>query len=100
LLLMQMLSCGGGGNAHELAVRLEREFTAEVPPGSAKEQVTAFLIRRHIEYHEEKSLRLITASVRDVEKNVLTTFGVFMKFQFDAADRLVSYEIKALGTGP
>lgn len=99
-MLVYTLSCSRGVDAHAMAARLDGEFSAQVPTGSSKQQVIDFLTRHAIEYHDEQRLHLITAAIHDVEKRSMTKFGVYMKFELDANDRLLNHEIKALGTGP
>jgi hypothetical protein len=92
--------CSSANRAEELARKLDTEFTRAVPAGSPKANVITFLKAHGIEYHEDLSSRLVTASIRDVQRNLITRFGVFMKFTFDDAGRLQTHEIKAVGTGP
>ena len=92
--------CSGDNRAEQLAKKLDAEFTRTLPVGSPKADVIAFLKSRGIEYHDEPSLKIVTASIRDVQRNLITKFGVFMKFTFDDGGRLQNHEIKAIGTGP
>jgi hypothetical protein len=100
LLALMTLGCPRGDKAKQLADQLEREFTSAVGNAGTKADVIAFLQSRKIVYHEEPKMKLITASIPDVEKGTLTKFGVYLKFDFDERDQLRSHEIKALGTGP
>jgi len=95
-----LAACTGGNDALKLAKKLDAEFTNSVPVGSSKADVIAFLKAYNIEYHDEPSLKVVTASIRDVQRSIVTKFGVYMKFVFDDAGRLQSHDIRALGTGP
>lgn len=86
--------------AQTIADRLDHEFTASVGQNGTKAEVIAFLKLHKIAYYDSPTLKLITASIPDIEKGTLTKFGVYMKFNFDAGNRLRVHEIKAIGTGP
>lgn len=98
--LASALGCSSGRDAAALARNLDANFVASVPAGSAKDEVIAFLRAHKVAFHEEPSLRIITASIPDVERTFLTRSGVYMKFSFDEMGRLTAHEIKAQSTGP
>jgi hypothetical protein len=97
--MMTIAGCPSGRNADDVARKLDAEFRANVPNGSSKQIVIDFLRTRSIAYHDESKLKLITASIPDIEKGTLTRSGVYMQFRFDAQDRLANHEIKARSTG-
>jgi hypothetical protein len=92
--------CSSGTDAAALARGLDADFVASVPSGSAKDDVIAFLRAHKVTFHEEPSLRIITASIPDVERTFLTRSGVYMKFSFDERGQLTAHEIKVQSTGP
>lgn len=99
VMLLAFLSTCSRNNAVDLAQKLNVEFSALVPTHSQRPVVVKFLRDRQIGYFEAPGQRLITASIPDVDKNMLTRTGVYMKFHFDAEGRLTDYEIKAITTG-
>ncbi len=98
-LMITIVGCPSGQNAEQVARKINAEFTANVPPGSSKQTVIDFLRTRNIAYHDEPKLKLITASIADVEKSTLTKSGVYMQFHFDDQEHLTNHEIKARSTG-
>lgn len=88
------------GDAVTTARNLDAEFSANVPPGSTKENVMVFLTSRGIAAYEDRRARIVTASLTGIEKGLLTRAGVYMTFHFDEAGRLTTHEIRAIATGP
>ena len=86
---------------------VEAWIKKDLPIGSSKEQVISVLDARGIEHSGRYKPELyydknktISAALRDTKKGALVTSGVFIEFRFDAADKLLSYSVKELLTGP
>jgi hypothetical protein len=79
--------------------RQTREILSrELPVGTDKSRVKLFLDGKHWAYSDRGSI--IQASIRDASRGSLIRADIRMQFFFDSQDKLTSYEIKDLLTGP
>ncbi|MEW6129465.1 MAG: carboxypeptidase-like regulatory domain-containing protein [Acidobacteriota bacterium] len=88
---------------------LKKDIKKNLPLGSSIAQVNEFLKQRSIEhsklfigdsdsdYPNEKNLRLIHTSIRNVRKGLLGNWGIFISFRFDENDHLIDYKVKWVG---
>ncbi len=98
---------------HRVTIReMEEAIKRELPLGSSKAQVIAFLDAKRIHHGEiilskyeseypdngvEK--RLIFASIPKVRKVLFMEWGIHMSFRFDENDRLIDYRVRLVGSG-
>jgi hypothetical protein len=94
------MGCSHQNRAAKLAAELSARFRSEVPSRSPRVAVVAFLDKNHIDSHFDPSRREVGALMRDVDRTFPVRWDIRMTFQFDEDDRLVSYSIKPVGTGP
>ncbi len=69
--------------------------------GADPSAVFAFLDTKRIEHSEylAKS-RAVNASIRNAVVKWPAYYGIFIRFHFDEADRLTSYEVDVAGDAP
>jgi hypothetical protein len=74
----------------------------EIPIGTARDQVTAVLKRYGIVNTYVPRDRMIGAIIKDVKKSFLFLISesIQMKFYFNENDRLQSYSVESVYTGP
>ncbi|MCU1349857.1 MAG: hypothetical protein JWO56_2887 [Acidobacteria bacterium] len=100
LMLLLLLPACTRESSEAVARRLNAEFQANVPLQSAKAKVIDFLKMHHIEFYDDPVNRIVTASIRDVQRGFLVRSGVYMEFRFDVSNRLTAYQIRSISTGP
>jgi len=94
-----------GCNA-QTAIEIETWIKQEIPLGSTKTFVVSKLEEKKIEhsanykpelyYNKSKSFN---ASIPNTKKGVLTKGGIYMKFNFNEKDELVSFKVEEIFTG-
>jgi len=100
----------GCRSAEPSADEMRKLIAAQLPLGSTKDQVSAFLDSRSISHsdiepffeldaeHRRVETRIMTASLR--YKYRLLKSQLYMVFNFDDHDRLIKYDVKDVRTGP
>jgi hypothetical protein len=106
LLSLTSVSCG---SSQPNAEDMRKLIAVQLPIGSTKSEVTAFLdsrsirhedIQEHFELDEEHrriNTRILTASIQHKSFGFETS-RVLMVFYFDESDRLTKYEVKNVYT--
>jgi hypothetical protein len=69
-----------------------------LPRGTSKFRVTQFLEARKWPYSDYGSM--VQTMIRDAGHNGLIRTDIQIKFSFDSEDKLISYEIQDIFTGP
>jgi hypothetical protein len=93
------------GTAHQRVERRAREIdsivTERLPVGTDTDVVLAFLDSARIEHSEyQPKSRRIYAAMRNVAFQFPAVYGIFLRFDFDEARRLESYEVNVAGDAP
>lgn len=86
---------------------VEKKIAAEIPVGSEKNKVVAFLDSNEFEHsgrfrpelYYDKN-RTIWASAPQKKYGVFVTGKIHITFKFDQQDQLVSYRVEEVLTGP
>lgn len=75
---------------------LEAEFKRELPAAPDVRQVEVFLEKREIVYSQGslQSDSTLVASIRDVKRDLISSFDILMEFKFDGDGRLRSHKIR------
>ena len=101
LIVIGMVGCDNHQQrATQLATRLKLQFSNEAGDHPKRAGVETFLRRHKIAYHVDSHRRMIFASMPHVERHGFVTTGIYLQFCFDERDRLLSYSIEAVPTGP
>jgi hypothetical protein len=94
------------------AEALKTEISTVLPAGSSVSAVINYLDSRKIEHSElvdqanmahmgfDPNVQTISAIIRNVERKGLITGDLAMSFRFDRAQKLLSFEVKSVYTGP
>jgi hypothetical protein len=91
------------------AESLKTEISTALPAGSSVSAVINYLDGRKIEHSElvdqanmgfDPNIQTISAIIRNVERKGLITGDITMSFRFDRAQKLSSFEVKSVYTGP
>jgi hypothetical protein len=94
------------------AESLKTEISTALPAGSSVSAVINYLDSREIEHSElvdqanmahmgfDPNIQTISAIIRNVERKGLITGDLTMSFRFDRAQKLSSFEVKSVYTGP
>ena len=96
-----------GGCGYSSPAAVEKQLAAEIPVGSDKDKVIAFLDANEFEHsgryrpelYYDKN-RTISASAPQKKYGLLVTGKIYVTFTFDQQDRLVSYRAEEVLTGP
>jgi hypothetical protein len=78
--------------------QLRQMIDRELPRGTNRSAVRKFLAGKGWPHGDEGSTTL--AMIRDAEHNLLIREDIQVHFHFDAKDRLDSYDLKHILTGP
>lgn len=95
-----VLACGSG-NVNSAAI--EKQLAAAIPPGATVDHVVEYLNLEkveHSEYRRDATPRTISAMIRDESRFALVKTSYQIVFHFDEHDRLVSYSVRPVYTGP
>src|SRR6185436_9715456 len=100
---------GGCRNSQPTAEEFRSLISTQLPVGSSKSQVAAFLDSRGIRHsemkdqfeyddaHQYRKFRIMSASIR--RDSFWTKSQVLMIFYFDDSERLTKYDVKNVNTG-
>ena len=99
LMISCMSSCSGRRAIERRLEEIRADVARELPPGSSKAQVLAFLTARSIEHSEGKD-RIISAGIPKAWESGLTKSGIYLKFYMSEQDTLLRAEIKEVFTAP
>jgi hypothetical protein len=99
---------GGGGSAEKASAMrdLEAAVHRDLPPGTPRSRVIAFLQERKVPYHDSKDIayfkgpRTIWGLLTRTASNRLLVVDTILTFEFDAEDKLASYSSREQLVGP
>lgn len=82
--------------------QLEAELKREFPTAPNIRQIEDFLETRKISHSQDfsNSDSLVRASIRDVKRDLISSFDILMEFRFDGDGRLVSHKIRWSDVSP
>ena len=72
----------------------------ELPAGTSKFRVKQFLDSKKWPYGDRDNGSTIQTMIHDAEQNGLIRTDIQIQFHFNSDDKLISYEIKDIHTGP
>lgn len=78
--------------------KVRQMIDRELPRGTARSGVKKFLATQGWPHSDDESTTV--AMIPDTEHSFLIRKDIRLNFFFDANDRLISYDLKALFTGP
>ena len=97
----------GGGSEKALAMRdLEAAIRRDLPAGTPRSRVIAFLQEHKIPYHDSKDIayfkgpRTVWGLLTRTASNRLLVVDTILTFEFDAEDKLASYSSHEQLVGP
>ena len=97
-----LVACSGGAQVHERKAYWEQAVSANIRPGTSRQEASRWLSSRGATpYEEKRSPHILSAKVEEIPTRyslVCSYWSIMVHVFFDDADRAVRNEVDASGT--